>query len=232
MRILGPGAAALACWAVLAGGCCAPMHCGDCGPHDIVAAAPCGPTACVPHENYSPQCVACGVNGPCPKHAGGKGLFSYLCGGALCGAGGCGEFYIHPWINDPPAPCDPCDQWGNWVGPRPCGPPACTVAGCPVGWHNLWGHQGGGAAANCCDGANGEFGYESMHHGEVIHGPTMAPPQEMEEIPPPEAPGATPEPREFPGPAEARTKTRSALKKVDGRPTAYYGRRPQGTILR
>jgi hypothetical protein len=39
-----------------------------------------------------------------------------------CGEG-CGEFYWDEWHSDPPAPCDPCDEYcGNFVGRRCCPP--------------------------------------------------------------------------------------------------------------
>ena len=42
-------------------------------------------------------------------------IFGY---GPLCGCGGCdGEAYWSEWHNDPPECCDPCDKYGNWVGP-------------------------------------------------------------------------------------------------------------------
>jgi hypothetical protein len=31
---------------------------------------------------------------------------------------GCGEIYWGDWFNDPPDDCDPCDDCGNFVGPR------------------------------------------------------------------------------------------------------------------
>lgn len=263
----------LAAWAwlwcgVWAGGCCAPTYCGDCGPRDIIAAAPCapcdtgacgpgacgpgacgpgacGPGACGPSENFSPQCVACGVNGPCPKHVGGRGLFNFLYDNATCGAG-CGEFYVHPWINDPPHPHDPCDHHGHWIGPHHRCTPACRVSGCPVGIHNLWGHRSD--LGGCCGGTHaladpmhGEVLHDGaiihdgavLSEGAILHGPTLAepptltPPQDGRGVSPPDDP---PTPPEFPGPAGA-PKSRSALKKIDGRPAVYY-RRPHATTTR
>jgi len=57
-----------------------------------------------------------------------------------CGEG-CGEMYWGDWISDPPAPCDPCDEYsGQFIGPRCC-PPKRTMlfggrycdGGCPSG---------------------------------------------------------------------------------------------------
>ncbi|MBW3599637.1 MAG: hypothetical protein KY475_20490 [Planctomycetes bacterium] len=236
MRLFGFGALAIAVSGAFFSGCCAPIHCGDGAPHHVAAAVPCGPAPCGPcgpapclaQESFSPQCVACGVNGPCPKHSGGRGLLGFLWG--VCCGSSCGEFYIHPWINDPPHPCDPCDHHGNWIGPRPCGPPACSVGACPAGWHNLWGYRG---LVGHCGAACGEVGHPIEHYGEPLHAPTLAPPQEVEEIETPTPPGAAPMPPEFPGPAEVNTgpRPRSALKKIDGRPAVYYSRRP-GPVLR
>ena len=242
MRLSVLAAAALA--AIGMGGCCAPMHCGPCGPHDIVAAAPCepcGPTDHAPAPHYEPPphheppcgppCVACGVNGPCPKHKSGYGLIGYLFHGGGCG--GCGEFYLHPWINDPPAPCDPCDHLGNWIGHcpvpplhhaghhAPCGPSDCHAGACPVGVHNLWGYRADLAGWQ----GHGHGGAVQMgaYDGQIIEGPTLAPPPEMEEVEE-GAEETLPPPREFPGPAERSgdAGSRSALKKINGRPATYY----------
>ena len=36
---------------------------------------------------------------------------------ALCECTGCGELYWNEWYNDPPSCAEPCDCYGNWVGP-------------------------------------------------------------------------------------------------------------------
>src|SRR5687768_12421304 len=113
------------CAALAAAGCCCPQtHCGHMGTQEILAPASCEPPcnscgegcsscndgcdSCAPCDS----CIHCGINGPCPKQSGGRGLFDYL----FCG-GGCGEIYVHPWINEPCEPCDPCDCHANWIGP-------------------------------------------------------------------------------------------------------------------
>jgi hypothetical protein len=143
---------------------------------------------------------------------------------SLCCSGGCGEFYAHPWINDPPDQCDPCDDHGGWIGPHPCGPPACGPGGCPATWHNLWGYRN---QAVCYDG--GAPGYASEpYDGQVIEGPVIDGPTPAEPIPTPPAEDAggsappEPPPATLPGPQAGVRKMRSALKKVDGRPAVYY----------
>ncbi len=61
------------------------------------------------------QCGVCG--GGCQGHTPAQHL-KYL----MTCASGCGEIYWGEWISDPPAPCDPCDDWGHWTGPHDCGP--------------------------------------------------------------------------------------------------------------
>lgn len=40
---------------------------------------------------------------------------------ALCACAGCGERYWNEWYNDPPQCAEPCDCYGNWVGPGHAG---------------------------------------------------------------------------------------------------------------
>ena len=90
-------------------------------------------------------------------------LSTGCCGPFACGPGacagpfgllgpgcesGCGERYIDPWINEPPAGCDPCDACGNYNG-QSCG--TCR----PVfsGTASLWGYRyDGGCGDAACDG--------------------------------------------------------------------------------
>lgn len=45
-------------------------------------------------------------------------LLGYLrCGGGCANGQGCGEIYRGDYASDPPACCDPCDGYGNWIGP-------------------------------------------------------------------------------------------------------------------
>jgi hypothetical protein len=48
-------------------------------------------------------------------------IVNTLCG---CGSSSCGcdeEVYWSEWHNDPPRCCDPCDCYGNWIGPSSAG---------------------------------------------------------------------------------------------------------------
>jgi hypothetical protein len=117
---------------------------------------------------------------------------------------------------------------------------ACGVGGCAAGPWNLWGYRAD--LAGCCDaGVEHAVHYDGMmmdggeviEDGEVIEGPMMYGPTPATLPTPPTEGEAGPNdlptpPTEFPHPARntGAPKTRSALKKIDGRPTAHYIRRP------
>ncbi len=50
-------------------------------------------------------CTTCGRRSPCC-------ILNWL---SACS--GCGEFYWNEWYNDPPRCAEPCDCYGNWIGP-------------------------------------------------------------------------------------------------------------------
>lgn len=92
--------------------------------------------------------------------ASGCGLSNHYCvdgSGSECGNGscserlvhrlacgsGCGEVYWGEWISDPPDCADPCDQCGNYVGPR------LRVASC-LTWSNLFGQRTGSCDCGVC----------------------------------------------------------------------------------
>jgi hypothetical protein len=88
----------------------------------------------------------------------------------------------------------------------------------------------------CCGATPSGDPYGLPYDGQIINGPTMhgplrPTPAEPEPMAPDEdmnAPETPPAPPVFPGPMTGSTpKTRSALKKVDGRPAVYYARRPE-----
>jgi hypothetical protein len=199
-------AAVLAVSAALAsaGCCCCAPACGG-PPHGVFAHDSCDPPC-------TDDCVS-PVDG-CARRHGSRGLFGFLKESACC-TSGCGELYLHPWINDPPHPCDPCDDCGHWTGAKHfCGPAGCGAA-CNVSWRGLWGQRSdlahGGSPAMHVGHYDGE-----IIEGPVLHSPTPAEPllspgeEELEEEDIPPAPPARP--------------ARSALKKVDGQPAAYYNR--------
>ena len=73
------------------------------------------------HRAWDPVFGSCGTCGVCGGPCEGYTPAGYLGHKLTCGSG-CGEIYWGPWLNDPPDDCDPCDDCGNWVGPRCCEP--------------------------------------------------------------------------------------------------------------
>ena len=106
------------------------------------------PSAC--SSGWDPvlgSCQACGVcGGACQGHTPAQHLKHQL----TC-ASGCGEIYWGEWISDPPDACDPCDDWGNWIGPTKGGGKGGGVS-CLDGLATLLGHRnGGGKGKGGCD---------------------------------------------------------------------------------
>ncbi len=68
-----------------------------------------------------PDCGGCDV---CAEDWRNYTLRARLDKAMTCGSG-CGPMYWGEWCYDPPKGkgCDPCDCYGNHVGPRPCKPP-------------------------------------------------------------------------------------------------------------
>jgi hypothetical protein len=101
----------------------------------------------------------------------GGGLKYWLNGRCFCGQSCC-DRYWGEWVSDPPDCCDPCNQCGNFVGPRCCGPGplrrlwyAISCTGCC----NSCGGSGcdicGGGYAPGYSGSAGYNGYASQGHG-------------------------------------------------------------------
>jgi hypothetical protein len=76
------------------GGGCADGCCGGFGGR----IGPCG-------DRCDGGCTSCGRRSPCC-------ILNWL-----CACSGCGEFYWNEWYNDPPRCAEPCDCFGNWIGP-------------------------------------------------------------------------------------------------------------------
>ena len=98
------------------------------------------------------SCDACGVcGGDCQGHTPAQHLKHTL----SCSSG-CGEIYWGDWINHPPNDCDPCDDWGNWIGPVDCAGPSCWES-LASGWCNLFGYRTTGGKGGCqaCGGKGG-----------------------------------------------------------------------------
>lgn len=95
----------------------------------------------------------CGIMGGCGRPHGGCGFGGHLSrfilpwiqGHLSCGSG-CGEVYWHEWINDPPDCTDPCDNYGQFIGPRLFGPKPWL----PLGISNLWGRRLCGGGCGSC----------------------------------------------------------------------------------
>ncbi|MEX2316971.1 MAG: hypothetical protein WD669_07460, partial [Pirellulales bacterium] len=82
-------------------------------------AGPCGcDNSCGPGCGCEPTCAAepsCGCSSG--RQCGGGGCCESLFK-SLFGCNGChDEVYWCEWRNDPPRCCEPCDTYGNWIGP-------------------------------------------------------------------------------------------------------------------
>lgn len=167
-------------------------HMQQCGPGGCGAGAAVGPCQ---------SCGRVGCGGGCML-----GPFALMHKMATCGAG-CGRIYVNEWVNDPPDACDPCDDCGNWVGPRGCRGRLWSFG---YGLRHLWGYRfadgacGPSCGPGCTDPAHGGYA-TAMHEGEVIYdGPVRDGGATQEELRPPV-------PRPEPEPAEPR-ETRSVKK--------------------
>lgn len=180
-------------------------------------------------------CSSCGVascgSGSCATGA---------CRGALrqttkynltCGAG-CGEVYWGEWLSNPPDECDPCDNWGGFVGARCC-PPRFWDCLCSS-FCGMWGgrYAGCGSCGSCgmdmssggCSSCGGHdewaAGGEMMYEGEMVpHGapspaagtPKPAPPETAPPQPAPDSQTRRAAPLRYPNvPAQATQRGRSA----------------------
>ena len=135
------------------------------------------------------SCDACGVcGGDCVGHT----PSSYTKHMLTC-ASGADEIYWGEWTSDPPAPCDPCDDCGNWIGPQACCPPK----GLHKLWYGLLGRRDGGCLDNCgCDDC-------AQVAPEVWEEPILSSPETFETVP-------APLPDQTPSPEARRTHRRSA----------------------
>jgi len=134
-----------------------------------------------------------GCGGKCAAHDPVAHLKDVL----TCGSG-CSEVYWGPWISDPPAPCDPCDDCGNWIGPRECGPTHWEYFTASAG--DLFGSRAAGygpskGCSSCVAGGKGggkgfisELFESDPYDMPGVEGPIMAPPQPAAEELPPAAP--------------------------------------------
>lgn len=112
----------------VADGCC---DCASCGVADPCCGCPtcgCPEPSCACDASCGVPCgcgtPVCGNNcglGQCPIL---RRLKNLICGCNSCaGCGGCGcETYYGDWQCNPPCPCDPCDQCGNYTGAQYASP--------------------------------------------------------------------------------------------------------------
>lgn len=165
-----------ALWGRTGGGCssgtcddgCADGSChgGDC--HDGACA--------------SADCGGCGKCDLCNFHPL-RSLFN-----AIHCSSGCGEFYFDEWINDPPAPCDPCDNHGNFVGQRCC-PPRWFLGvrntcgyDCAQNCDTSCGYDAGCGTPGCTSCGHGSVHHEEQH-GEMHESVPTPQPEMMEPMP-------------------------------------------------
>jgi hypothetical protein len=71
----------------------------------------------------------------------------WSCGGSCADGVGCGEIYRGDYASDPPACCDPCDGYGNFIGPgsgyRARYNPSDYVGGTPYDYSSDYSYSGG-----------------------------------------------------------------------------------------
>ncbi len=100
--------------------------------------------------------------------------FANLLGMFACN-GGCGDVYYDEWVSDPPDCCDPCDNCGNWTGPRPC---RRSIWDC-LSLRGLWGNQYScdqyGADCECDSCSGGMKGGTVIYEGPVMQHATSRP---------------------------------------------------------
>jgi len=105
---------------------------------------------CHPHGSTYLQHMAGGDCRPCGQAPGCHNVARHPLDHlrVMLTSGGCGELYIDEWISDPPACCDPCNQCGQYVGPRYC----------PQKKNRLTALAGGRVGCNVCPATRGPGG--------------------------------------------------------------------------
>jgi hypothetical protein len=132
-------------------------------------------------DSWDPVLGSCGTCGVCGGTCDGHTPASYIKHRLTCGSG-CGEIYWGEWLSDPPEKCDPCDDCGNWIGPRICDPSVWERFA--SGWCGFFGFRSDGcsscSAAPCaicgtgCDGScGGKGGLSPMDLGPLLVPPPM-----------------------------------------------------------
>lgn len=210
----------LAAAVLAANGCCFPgpwmCHggavCDSCGIDDC--AGGCGDCG------SCDSCTSCGSGGVAA--CSGRYGWPLIRHGLTCGAG-CGGVYWDEWINDPPDCCDPCDEYGNWVGDACCAPWFWLS-----GLRSLWGYRYRPCGVADCDG-----GCASCTSGTCAMGAEAMPTEVIEEKAEVQPPAPTSEPASPPAKqaAGARHKFSHATytRPASARPAATTTRRPPRT---
>jgi hypothetical protein len=159
------------------------------------------PSHCTP--SWSPRHVMAEESGDCGTGCVGCSLCQRAHNRLSC-CSGCGDIYWGEWLSHPPDDCDPCDDCGNWIGPRCCLPNFrewfCS------GVSGLWGWRCGPEPS--CDHGSGCCSHESHELGvlEDYEDGTMLPmkpgePRKATPAPPQAAPQkGTPDVGELPHP--------------------------------
>jgi hypothetical protein len=96
-----------------------------------------------PVHAHGGTCTSCGSS---ECHAVGYTPLSYA-RHVLTSGSGCSEMYWGDLLSDHPETCDPCDDCGNWVGPRACEPYLWEKV--VAGFGSLWGYRAGFPGADC-----------------------------------------------------------------------------------
>lgn len=155
-------------------GCVAPYTyycedgCGDLGP-----TAPYNELSGRYSDGCATPCAPCEARAvACPPAA--HSLTGLLRGMVTCNAG-CGDVYWGEWTYDPPDDCDPCNNHGDWIGPRCCP---------PGGWLTLWQGLQGGRVGGCDSGGCADH---ALADGSILEEPmdeSFISPAVPDELPP------------------------------------------------
>jgi hypothetical protein len=153
---------------VVAGtGCVCCPEIGGCTWPVGVSPLPALPCPCEPEDcSECSPCTACsaGETCGCPIPAWGplSPLFAIFCWGYP--DNGCGDLYFGDWPTQPRG-CQPCDHWGNWVGPFGSGEISQTLGDSNLDPNLTVIPEGSGGPAEACPGCDGTI----SSHAKVQH---------------------------------------------------------------
>jgi hypothetical protein len=155
-----------------------------------------------------------------------NGGIKYWLNGRCYAGRSCGERYWGEWISDPPDRCDPCNQCGDFIGPRCCGPGPLVRL-----WQNIICcdpcnscNSCGGSGCSSCGGGVASYGGD-YHGGSIMH-------ENWDHQPTPAVPGKNIHQAGQPTPAQIRTTQRLPAGPTMAR-ASYAGHgQPAGTYRR